>query len=79
MDNYNQFKEIESESWFRNHVDMTSGIWLGDNVGNQMSLKFNNLSLDERKISFRYMAFAVNKGKHTLIKYVVDKERNIDE
>ena len=32
-----------------------------------------------RKISFRYMAFAVNKGKHTLIKYVVDKERNIDE
>lgn len=79
MDNYNQFKEIESESWFRNHVDMTSGIWLGDNVGNQMSLKFNNLSLEERKISFRYMAFAVNKGKHTLIKYVVDKERNIDE
>ena len=79
MDNYNQFKEIESESWFRNHVDMTSGIWLGDNVGNQMSLKFNNLSLDERKISFRYMAFVLNKGKHSLIKYVVDKERNIDE
>ena len=79
MDNYNQFKDIESELWFRTNVDMTTGIWLGGNVANQMSLKFNNLSLDERKIDFRYMAFVVNKGKHSLIKYVVDKERNLDE
>ena len=79
MDNYTQFKDIESEMWFRSNVDMTTGIWLGGNVANQMSLKFNNLSLDERKIDFRYMAFVLNKGKHTLIKYVVDKERNLDE
>ena len=79
MDNYTQFKDIESEMWFRSNVDMTTGIWLGGNVANQMSLKFNHLSLDERKIDFRYMAFVLNKGKHTLIKYVVDKERNLDE
>ena len=77
-DSYIMYREIETERWYSN-VDNSNGIWLGNEIGSQNSIKVNNIELDERREEFNYMAFAISKGKHTLIRYVVDKERDDSE
>lgn len=79
IDEYSSYKTIEIDPWYRNAIDKTTGIWLGDGAGIQISIKINNMSLDEKKIIFPYMAYAVSKGKHTLIKYMIDKEELTNE
>ncbi len=72
-DDYNSYKSLEMEPWFKN-VDKGTGIWLGGNAANQFSIRMPNLSMDERKVDFNQMGFVVKNSSHTTVKYVVDKE-----
>ena len=72
-DDYNSYKSLETESWFKN-VDKGTGIWLGGNAANQFSIRMPNLSMEERKTDFKQMGFIVKNSSHTIVKYVVDKE-----
>ena len=72
IDNYSDYRSLQLESWYQSQVDDTNGIWLGNEVGTQMSININNLSLEDKKLNFDFMGFAVNKGEHTIIKYMVD-------
>ena len=72
VDNYSDYKNLQLEPWYQSQVDSTNGIWLGNEVGTQMSININDLSLEDKKLEFDFMAFAVKKGSHTIIKYVVD-------
>jgi len=72
IDNYSDFKALQLEPWYQSQVDPSNGIWLGNEVGSQMTIGINDLSLEDKKIDFEFMAFAVKKGNHTIIKYVVD-------
>ena len=72
-DDYNSYKSLELEPWFKN-VDKGTGIWLGGNVANQFSIRMPNLSMDERKVMFNQIGFVVKNSSHTTVKYVVDKE-----
>ncbi len=72
-DDYNSYKSLEMETWFKN-VDKGTGIWLGGNAANQFSIRMPNLSMDERKTVFNQMGFVVKNSSHTTVKYVVDKE-----
>lgn len=74
----NAYKSIEMEPWFRNTIDKLNGIWVGDGINNQLSIKLN-MSLDEKKIMFPYIAYAVTKGKHMILKHMIDKEDIEDE
>ena len=79
IDTYVSYKNLSTEEWYQSSVDATYGIWLGENVGTQLAININNLTLDDRKIDFPYMAFAVNNGKHKLIRYVVEKVEQNEE
>ena len=73
-DDYNSYKSLEIENWFRLNVNQTSGIWLGENAGNQYSIKMPNLTLEEKKIMFNQIGYVVKNSSHTIIRYIVDKE-----
>lgn len=72
-DDYNSYKSLELEPWFKN-VDKGTGIWLGDNAANQFAIRMPNLSMEERKTIFKQMGYVVKNSSHTTIKYIVDKE-----
>ena len=71
-DDYANYKSLQLESWYQSQVDSSNGIWLGNEVGSQMSININNLSIEDKKTDFPFMAFVVDKGEHTIIKYVVN-------
>jgi len=72
IDNYSDYKKLQLESWYQSQVDASSGIWLGNEVGSQMSINVNDLTLEDKKVDFEFMAFAIKKGSHNIIKYVID-------
>ncbi|MDD2519006.1 MAG: type VII secretion protein EssC, partial [Bacilli bacterium] len=74
VDNYATYKNMQLESWYSTQVNNSSGIWLGDGIGAQIAINANNIDADIRKQNFAYMGFAINKGKLTSIKCVVDME-----
>ena len=73
-DDYNSYKTIEMEKWFRPNVDQTNGIWLGENASSQISIKMPNLSMDEKKVMFNQIGYVVKNSNHTIVRYIVDKE-----
>ncbi|MGM9877630.1 MAG: type VII secretion protein EssC [Bacilli bacterium] len=73
-DDYNSYKSLETESWFRSNVNTSSGIWLGENAANQYSIRMPNISLEERKLMFNQIGYVVKNSSHTIIRYIVDKE-----
>ena len=74
VDDYNSYKSLELEPWYVKNIDKSTGIWLGENGANQLSIKMPNLSLEERKIMFNQIGYIVKNSSHTIIRYVVDKE-----
>lgn len=78
IDDYNTYKTTEIDPWFRTAIDKMNGIWLGDGMGTQLSLRAN-MTLDEKKIMFPYIAYTLTKGKHVIFKHMVDKEDESNE
>jgi len=76
IDNYSLFKKIQLEPWYYQAINSNSGIWLGTDVGSQVIFNLTNITLDEKRMNFDYMGFAIDNGKHTIIKYVVDGDSN---
>ena len=74
VDIYASFKNIQIEPWYQSTIDNSCGIWLGPEVGSQVAINITNLTMDDRKLNFEDMAFAVDSGKHVTIKHIVDME-----
>ena len=74
IDEYNSYKGVEIDPWHRIAIDKANGIWIGEGAGVQISIKISNMSLDEKKVDFPHIGYTISKGKHTLIKHMVDKE-----
>lgn len=79
MDNYDSFKKTQLEPWYITAFDDKYGIWLGKNVSTQMSIKFNEITAEDRKEDYPYLGFVCIEGKPTLIKYVIDEGDNQNE
>lgn len=79
VDTYASFKNLGTEVWYQSSVDNTYGIWLGENVGTQLAINITNLSMDDRKIAFMFMAFMVINGKHKIIKHMIENEADFNE
>ncbi len=72
VDNQDSYKNLQIEPWYRSHVDNTYGIWLGQDVGIQSIINVKNIDLNDKKLLFPYMAFAIYKGRYMILKYVVE-------
>lgn len=72
IDNYDNYRNIQIEEWYRTHVDNTFGIWLGEDVSIQSIINIKNIDLNDKKLNFPYIAFAVYKGRYMILKYVTE-------
>jgi type VII secretion protein EssC, C-terminal domain len=72
MDSYPSYKNLQIESWYQGNIDPSYGIWLGEDVSNQVAISISNLTLEERKNVYFCMAYVVTRGQHKAIKHVVD-------
>ena len=72
IDNYSSYKKLQLEPWYQTQVNNSSGIWLGPDVGSQMSINIASLSLEDRKNNYDYMGLVINNGNHKFIKYMID-------
>lgn len=74
VDTSSSYKNIQIEQWYQANVDNSNGIWIDSEVANQLVINIPNISMEERKLNFPFMAFPVINGNHNIIKYVVKQE-----
>ena len=79
IDDYNLYRNIQLEEWYKSYVDKANGIWLGPGLSNQTAFEVSNISMDIRNLDFPEMAFAINKSKFTIIKHVTELEDEDEE
>ena len=72
IDNYDNYRNIQIEEWYRTHVDNTFGIWLGEDVAIQSIINIKNIDLNDKQLNSPYIAFAVYKGRYMILKYVTE-------
>ena len=68
VDEADRLREFEYEGWFKEIVDLTNGIWIGEGAGDQYTIKITKtrrLSTDDITNDFGYI---VRRGSPTLIK-----------
>ncbi len=79
VDVSNGFRQIQIEDWYRESADAKSGIWLGENAGGQTIISIPKMTPEEKKLNFPLMAVLVSKGKHQIIKHMIDVEEENEE
>ncbi len=79
FDDSQNYKLIQVEDWFRDNVNNTFGIWLGEDISVQVALGVMSLSMEDKKVSFPCIGYPIYQGNHMIIKYVVDGVDKKDE
>ena len=79
VDTFNSIRNIQTEIWYQTANDNTNGIWIGQDVNNQLAININDLKMEDRKLNFTYIAFSVTKGEYNIIKHVVEDEEANNE
>ncbi len=70
VESYNELKNLQLENWYQSQVDNSTGIWIGEDIGTQMAIYTNDLSLEDKRQDYEFMCVSVEKGDCTFIKYV---------
>ncbi len=71
IDVYDSVKKLQVENWFTEKVNKKNGIWLGENVANQLIFNLNNLEMNDRNVKFPYMGLVIQKGNYKFIRFTV--------
>ncbi len=73
VDTIDTIKNINFESWFKTGIDLSEGIWLGNGISNQFTLKVTTNSRILRAEVEPGFGYCIIKGKAILIKLIVDE------
>ena len=70
-----------SASWYKRHVSGTDGIWVGDGIANQYTLKANKLTRGLYSELPPHFGYLVRHGKPTLAKLIIGEnyEEAVDQ
>lgn len=74
VDTYDSYKNLQLEIWYQSNINSLYGIWLGEEVGNQLAIHIPGLTMEDRRVDFPYMAFAVENGNYAVVKHVISKK-----
>ena len=77
VDSIDKIKKIELESWYKNSVNNTNGIWIGNGINDQFSLKVSQKIPELKEEIPNGFGFVLYRGKPTYIKYIEEFELNI--
>lgn len=70
IDSIDKIKNIEYESWFKNSTNQSDGIWIGDGIDDQFTLKVSVRTDEVRESVSDDFCFVLKRGKPVLVKYV---------
>jgi len=77
IDTIDKIKKLEYENWYKNTVNTSEGIWLGNGVNDQFSIKITQKTADMKLDLTDNFCFVVKRGKAELVKYVENFEINL--
>lgn len=70
-DNYDSYKNFQTEPWYSSEVNKRFGIWLGYGVDEQYAIDFPNLSISDRKIKEPEFGFVASRSERVIFKKIV--------
>ena len=73
IDTIDNIKTISYEDWYKGVFDLSEGVWMGNGIDNQFTLRVTTNSRELREelpVAFGYI---IEKGKATQIKFIVDE------
>ena len=74
VDSIDKIKKIEIESWYKNCVNNNFGIWIGNGVNDQFSLKISQKIEEMKEDVPNNFCFVIKRGKVQYVKYVENLE-----
>jgi S-DNA-T family DNA segregation ATPase FtsK/SpoIIIE len=77
IDSVDKFKKVEYDDWYRSTVNNTRGVWVGDGIANQFSIKLTKTTKDLYEEIGNKFGYVVERGMPTLIKLL--EEGNGDD
>lgn len=79
FDDASGYKKLQLENWYKDNINNTFGIWLGEDIGVQVALGVMSLSIEDKQTLFPCIGYPIYQGQHMTIKYVVDGVDREDE
>ena len=73
VDNIDVIKSINFEPWYKGNADLSEGVWLGNGIGNQFTLKVTTNSRLLRAELEPGFGYCIRKGRASLIKLMSDE------
>ncbi len=68
--NVEKAKRLELESWYKNVVNPNYGIYLGNGLGDQFTLKINKVTREHREELPPYFGFVVTRSRPVQVKFI---------
>ena len=78
IDSSQGLKKLEYEGWYKTVIANNRGIWLGNGISDQFSIKLSKSPRELREVLESNFGYSVKNGIATLIKTVEDKEEKED-
>ena len=76
VDSVDKVRKVESESWYRNNINKSFGIWLGNGINEQYSINISQKVANMRDDVPNNFCFVINRGKAEYVKYVESFDLN---
>jgi DNA segregation ATPase FtsK/SpoIIIE, S-DNA-T family len=76
VDIADKIKKIEIETWYKENVKNNYGIWLGDGVADQYTIKLMRVPRELREEIPQNFCYVIKNGKTILVKFVENFELN---
>ncbi|MBE6157552.1 MAG: type VII secretion protein EssC [Firmicutes bacterium] len=73
VDTIENIKSITYEEWYKNSFDLSEGIWIGNGISNQFTLRVTTNSRELREEIDAQFGYIIEKGKATQIKFIIDE------
>ena len=70
IDSVDNIRKVETESWYKNSVNSNDGIWIGNGINEQFSLKVNQRTKELKEELPDNFCFVITRGKPILTKLV---------
>ena len=72
IDTIDNIKTLSYEAWFKANTSLSEGIWLGNGIANQFTLKVTTNSRILRAEIEPNFGYVIKKGKAILVKFVTE-------
>ena len=71
IDTYANYKNLQVENWIK-QVNSSNGIWLGEGITQQIAIRVNNVTSEDKQMNFPFMGMVVCDEQKEIIKCAID-------